>query len=321
MTQAFVPLPAMTTNSMIWSGSPPGLARSNLASQADDFLDDSDGSISSSASKVISWYTQQPFRRLLPKEDAVKICQELLQSQELIKDSEKYVIKNWDKFLNKLREESRSMQQLLGEETTDRILKSVESLDSYDADTVRTFLGSEAINALFSKVLYDGIFEFFELVDIFGNIVKQIPIIGPIREQIKKETKRNLDRTLGPSIQKFLSTYTRIAVMQAGEYILSPANRKAFGSANVKLITSLLQRPVNTLPFISDVDLGEKLRRDAFAYLRAADMSDIERYLDYGYDLIGDKCTNDLIDTSRVLDASPTLRRTVDKLWTEAKDK
>jgi hypothetical protein len=41
-------------------------------------------------------------------------------------------------------------------------------------------------------------------------------------------------------VQNLLAMHANVAVKQASEHVLSPTNSKAFGSANVKLVSSLL---------------------------------------------------------------------------------
>jgi len=45
-------------------------------------------------------------------------------------------------------------------------------------------------------ILYEGIFEFLRKVDIIGNIINRLPIIGPIRVAIMKEFKASLGGTM-----------------------------------------------------------------------------------------------------------------------------
>jgi hypothetical protein len=269
-----------------------------------------------SARPAIDYIKQETLHSLLPKQDLLAIMSEILSSESLIDDSEERVSQNWNKLETRLREEDRPVSSILGTETTDRILKSIETLDGYDPDAVRAFLSSDAITNLFSRVLYDGIFEFFQKIDVFGNIISGLPIIGPIRKQIVVETKRQLDRSLGPLVQKFLGTYTKIAVMQASEYVLSPANQRAFGAANVKLVQSLLNRPINSL--LPPSDMSEKLKINAFEYLRSVKVDDLEEYVDFVYDFAGENSIDGLVDVDKVLDASPTLQKTIDNIWSKA---
>ena len=269
-----------------------------------------------SAQPVVDWYVNETLESLLPKEDALEIVSEILANDALVNDTEALLSKSWEKLEKKLREETRPASEIFGKKTTDRILQSIEGLNEYDPDAVRAFLGSDAVNALFAKVLYDAIFEFFQKIDVFGNIVNTLPILGPIRRQIIIETKKSLDRTLGPLVQSFLGTYTKIAVLEAVEFVLSPSNRKSFGSANVRLVSSLLERPVESL--FPPVETTNKLKNNAFEYLRNVSMDEVEQYLGYVYDFVGDKSLDSVINVDRLLDSSPTLRRTVDSLWDRA---
>jgi hypothetical protein len=113
---------------------------------------------------------------------------------------------------------------------------------NYDAQTVRTFLESDAINSLFTQLLYDAIFEFTTKFDILGNAVSNLPLLGPMRNQVLKESKRNMDRTLGPLLQRFLSGYTRVAIKQAVDFVVSEENASAFGKANARLVSYLLEK-------------------------------------------------------------------------------
>jgi hypothetical protein len=265
---------------------------------------------------AIDWIQTEKLQDLLPKQDALLILDELLSNQELINDTESTVIKNWDKLERKLLDEKRSIAQILGKTTTDRFLNSIENVDGYDPQAVRAFLGSEAVNKLLAQILYDGIYNFFQTIDVFGNIIGSLPIIGPIRNQIRDEAKKSLDRTVGPLIQTFLRSYTKVAVLEASDFILSPANRKIFASANVKLVASILDRPVNSL--IPPSELSQSIRKDVFDFLRKVERKNIEEYVDFSYDIIGDKSLDSLLDIHKVIDASPTLQSTMDRLWAKA---
>jgi hypothetical protein len=270
----------------------------------------------SSAREAIDWLKKEELDSLLPKEDSLTILNELLSDGELIDDSERLIIKNWDKLEHKLMEEKRSVAEIIGKETTDRVLKSVENVDGYDPQAVRAFLGSEAVNKLLAQVLYDGIYNFFQTIDVFGNIIGNLPIIGPMRNRIRDDAKKNLDRTVGPLIKTFLTSYTKTAVLEASNFVLSPANRNIFGSANANLVSNVLERPVNTL--IPSSELTAKLRDDTFEYLRSVDSKDLEEYVTFCYDIVGDKSLDDALDVNRIIDASPTLQKVINKVWSGA---
>lgn len=272
-------------------------------------------SMTASARDAINWIKSEELESILPKQDCLNILNEVLSDKELIDDSEAIVIKNWDKLERKLLEESRSVSQILGKESTNRILKSVENIDGYDPDAVKAFLGSEAVAKLLAQVLYDGIYNFFQTIDVFGNIIGQLPIIGPIRNQIRDEAKKSLDRTVGPLIKTFLRTYTKTAVVEVVDFVLSPSNQKIFSGANVKLVSNILERPVNTL--IPPSDMTVKLRDDVFEYLRKVEVDDLKEYVTLCYDIVGDKSVDDIVNINRLIDASPTLQKTIDNVWSK----
>ena len=205
-------------SSLLWPSATSSAARPTtvLCASGDSSAEAAD------ASDAIGFLVSTPVEELLPSQDLLLIIDELLQSKSLIDDSEALFAKNWGSIEKPLREETRSVRALIGDETTDRILRSVGNIDGYDGDAVRSFLSSDAMNKLFSKLLFDGIVEFFDQIDVFGRIISGLPIIGPIRNQIRDEAKKNLDRTVRPLIQVFLKSYTSIAVGQASDFVMSP---------------------------------------------------------------------------------------------------
>lgn len=164
--------------------------------------------------------------------------------------------------------------------------------------------------------LDDGIYEFFQTIDVFGNLISNLPIIGPIRNQIRDETKRNLDRTLGPLVQGFLRSYTKVAVLQASDFIMSPGNKKSFGNANARLVSNILERPISSL--LPPSEMAVSLRKDLFDYIRSVKVEDVEQYADFVYDFLGDKSVSSAVNVNRILDSSPTLTSTLERIWSNA---
>ena len=267
------------------------------------------------AREAINYLKSQKFEQILPKQEALSILNELLNEKQLIDDSEQVLTRNWQKLQSKLENEQRSIAEILGTETTNQILDSVQNINGYDKDAVQAFLQSEAVNQLLAQILYDGIYNFFQTIDVFGNIIGNLPIIGPIRNQIRDETKRQLDRTVGPLIQSFLKSYTKTAVMEVSVFVLSPKNQQMFAMANVKLVKNVLGRPVNSL--VPGDDLGIKLIRDSVEYLKNVEQSDLEDYVDFIYDLLGDKALDDAFNVNRIIDASPTMQKSIDRVWND----
>eukprot|EP00536_Pseudo-nitzschia_multiseries_P000228 jgi/Psemu1/233384/estExt_Genewise1.C_30235 len=269
----------------------------------------------------------KPLETLISKEETIAISRELTSDKALLDSLEEAVVTNWDKIVAKLTQSSDGKRQtlsgLLGEEATQRLLRGVQNLDVYsDSKTVNAFLQSEAVNDLFAQTLYDGIYEFFQTIDVFGNIISNLPVLGPIRNKIRDDLKQQLDRTLGPTLRSFLKGYTSIAIGRASSFVLSDQNRKAFGSANARLLQSVLDRPLQDLLPVSSNPSIAKLRTEFFGYLRdlgEEDSLDIEEYAALVYDLIGDKSLDSVgLNVHRILDASPTLETTANRIFDEA---
>ena len=100
-----------------------------------------------------------------------------------------------------LREETRTLGELLGAEASEKVLKALENV-SGDADATRSFLRTPAVEKVVGSILYEGIFEFIKGVDLLGNIINGLPIIGPIRQQIDGG-EQGLDQSLGNQVKGF----------------------------------------------------------------------------------------------------------------------
>ena len=194
----------------------------------------------------------------------------------------------------------------------------------------RIFQESDAINSLFSQLLYDAIFEFTLKVDVIGNIISKLPLLGPVRNQVLKESKKNMDKTLGPLLQRFLSGYTRVAIRQAVDFVVSEENASAFGAANAKLVQYLLEKRT-IAEWIPEEDKLNEYREEIWSYLVGletdGDGNDntkvkedqkkiVNQTIEWVYDLVGDKCYEDVgINVDDILDTSPTLERSLGKFW------
>ncbi len=285
---------------------------------------------------ILNHLSTQTLESLLSPTDAKLIYEELFFSssddeESSIFNDETYqqYVKYWDKLGRKLREEQRTPADLLGTDITNRILAFIrgegDGGGSYDAQTVKTFLESDAINSLFTQLLYDAIFEFTTKFDILGNAISNLPLLGPVRNQVLKESKRNMDRTLGPLLRQFLSGYTRVAIRQAVDFVVSKENASAFGNANAKLVGYLLkERSVSA--WIPEDKVLAGWRQDVWDYLvgleRGSDNQKIvNQAVEWVYDLVGDKCIDDAgVDVGAIIDSSPTLEKNLALFWKRCQD-
>mmetsp|Transcript_22051 Transcript_22051/g.38834 ORF Transcript_22051/g.38834 Transcript_22051/m.38834 type:complete len:371 (+) Transcript_22051:72-1184(+) len=192
------------------------------------------------------WVRKQTLETLLPREEAIQAIKELGQDTEWINRQRPSYDKLADSLEASLRAETRSFADLLGKESSERILKSLEKVDGDEA-AVRAFVKTPAVEGVVGSLLYEGIFEFVNTVDLLGNIVNQLPIIGPVRQQIVKLFKASIDQTLGRQVKSFLGTYSRSATDQLVSLVLSKENARRWADARRKLGDEVLKRPVNSL--------------------------------------------------------------------------
>lgn len=276
------------------------------------------------AAKAVYEYTrQQSLQCFAPAEDVKHMLHQLRASTTFTNDTYIHYSQLWKKFCVKWKAESRSIEQLLGTSTVERILSQVEAIDLYDAQTVRAFLNNRIFESMLGSILYEGIFEFLQRVDLLGNFINKLPVIGPIRQTIIKEFKANLDRSLGGQIKSFLSSFNQVAVQRMVDFILSPAHRASFRSANRSLVRFLLTRPVASF-FPSSLMGGaggyegdeEGILQQLWQLLLAVPPSDIDAVIDYVYAQIGDISLREVslpYAFEDLLVASPALEQIVQK--------
>ena len=314
------------------------LSSSEPSSSSEEDFQTIDETTRAEVRRVCHHITGQTLASLLAPLDAKAIANELLFDRDTAstlfnEEARALYVEYWERAEGRLRkEDARTPADFLGAELTARLLAAVrKSGGQYDPQTVLQFLESDAVNALFTRLLYDAIFEFTLKVDVIGNAIAKLPLLGPMRAQVVKESKRNLDRTLGPLLKNFLLQYTKVAVRQAAGFVVSEENAAAFGQANAKLLSYLLkQRTV--AEWLPEQRVLVKLREEIWEYLAGLEGGGadgaakdrrriVEKSIDWTYELAGDKRLADGgVDVGAVLDASPTLERSLGALWTRCRD-
>jgi hypothetical protein len=199
----------------------------------------------------------------------------------------------------------------LGEKTTNILVVRVEAWDIYEPTTVRAFLQNAAFEDMIGGILYEGIFMFIQKVDIIGNIIDKIPLLGPVRKIVMTEFKSSLDKTLGGQVKAFLSTsFNRIAVERMIEFFLASKNRPALLRANGAVAKSLFDRPLSSIAPGKDTTL--LLRERLWNLLRDVPPSEIITLTETMYDRVASKSLQDFGDAQQLLDAVPTFRKVLE---------
>lgn len=264
-----------------------------------------------------SWSKVQTLEGVVPRAEASVVLKEVELNVDWKAQYVRYE-KLFDRLDAQIRKEKRSIEVILGANTTRTLLGFAERIgpELLDPASVNAFLRQPAFEEIIGSVIYEAIFTFIERVDILGNIVNGLPIIGPIRKQINDQIKRSLDETLGRQIKGFLVDYNRVAIARIADFALSPSNRAKFGSANKALLTSLLRRPASSfLPASAEtLKLKTRLWELLLDGLRSSEGGEL---LDQLYEAAGGEGggvgVGELVDFDALLAAAPTLRGLLDR--------
>lgn len=179
----------------------------------------------------------------------------------------------WDRVERRLREEQRPLRALLSPETTQRLVEGVEALEP-DPDAVRTFLRSPAIESMLGEILYNGISEFLKRVDLLGNIVDKLPVLGGIRRRVMAAFKEEVEGRLETQIKGFLGSFSGRAVDRMIQYVLSEEHRAGFREARRRVAEHLLDRPLQSL--LPDAATSARWKEAAWKALRQEQASEAE---------------------------------------------
>lgn len=143
-------------------------------------------------SNIYEWLKDESLRTLLSQEELINIIVETRTTEQQQNKIYEQYNKLFIDIINQIKNEERSLKQIIDKEDIIKLLNFIESIDLYDSLTVKTFLQTSLFENMLGGILYEGIFEFLKKVDIVGNIINKLPIIGPIRITIMKEFKNSL---------------------------------------------------------------------------------------------------------------------------------
>ena len=128
------------------------------------------------------WIRQQAISSVLSRQQATGLLDELRNDRRFWAQQRKQFTRVWTSIVEGLRQETRPLSAVLGDSTSARLLDAFEEMDEEPA-VVDAILRSEVVEKMLGHVLYEGILEFIERADILGNLIKGLPIIGPLRLQ------------------------------------------------------------------------------------------------------------------------------------------
>ena len=129
------------------------------------------------------WIRQQAISSVLSRKQAASLLEELRNDRRFWAQQRKQFTRVWTSIVEGVRQETRPLSAVLGESTSSRLLDAFEEMDQ-EPEIVNAVVRSEVVEKMLGHVLYEGILEFIERADILGNLIKGLPIIGPLRLQV-----------------------------------------------------------------------------------------------------------------------------------------
>jgi hypothetical protein len=259
--------------------------------------------------RVDEWLRLQTFSGMVDRHELKKLLSDVVSDDDYWARQRGTYDTIFDEVDTLLRREERPLQQILNEGVLAKVLDQVEKAD-VDPSLLKAFMRTPAVESMAGAILYTGIFEFVQRADILGNIVNGLPVIGPIRMEINKALKEQLDATLGPQVTQFLGTQSRPAVEQMISFITAEENKQAFGKSGRRLAEYLLNRPVNSI--MPSRDSALKIRDQGWPVIRelVSTVEAQEKLIDGFFEKNGDVMIGEYLP-----DLPPSAKRGLLRMW------
>ena len=259
--------------------------------------------------RVDEWLRLQTFSGMVDRHELKKLLSDVVSDDDYWARQRGTYDTIFDEVDTLLRREERPLQQILNEGVLAKVLDQVEKVD-VDPSLLKAFMRTPAVESMAGAILYTGIFEFVQRADILGNIVNGLPVIGPIRMEINKALKEQLDATLGPQVTQFLGTQSRPAVEQMISFITAEENKQAFGKSGRRLAEYLLNRPVNSI--MPSRDSALKIRDQGWPVIRelVSTVEAQEKLIDGFFEKNGDVRIGEYLP-----DLPPSAKRGLLRMW------
>lgn len=112
---------------------------------------------------------QDTLSSLLSRDAAIQVLAELRSDPSFFERNEELLNALLLSLEQRVREEGRSIRELLGPTVTGRIISLVDETNVYDSQSVRAFLQTGIVEQMLGEILYEAIFEFLQRADIVGE--------------------------------------------------------------------------------------------------------------------------------------------------------
>jgi len=235
------------------------------------------------------WLRRQKVSSVLSREQATALLEDLRNDKRFWAQQRRQFSRVWTAIVEGLSQEERPLSAVLGPDTSSRLLDALEEMDDEAMEPlVSSIVRSELVEKLLGHVLYEGILEFVESVDLLGNLINKLPILGPLRQQAVAEGRKQLRNVMGDQLVSFLGEYTASAASQAASFALSKDNARLMRSTRRKVATRLLETPIGKLFALNDFEMAI-LRDSIWTAVQEFRLPNEEQLLDRLYGEFGDE--------------------------------
>lgn len=235
------------------------------------------------------WLRRQKVSSVLSREQATALLEDLRTDKRFWAQQRRQFSRVWTAIVEGLSQEERPLSAVLGPDTSSRLLDALEEMDDETLEPlVNSIVRSELVEKLLGYVLYEGILEFVESVDLLGNLVNRMPILGPLRQQAVAEGRKQLRNVMGDQLVSFLGGYTASAASQAASFALSKDNARLMSSTRRKVASRLLETPIGKLVALNDLEMAI-LRDSIWMAVQEFRLPNEDQLLDRLYHEFGDE--------------------------------
>lgn len=181
------------------------------------------------------------------------------------------------KMEQRLREDNRTLRDLLGESVAESLERSIATglSEGFTREDIQAALRTPAVERAIGAILKDGIFEFIQTVDILGQAVNRLPFLGPLRQQVIEGLRNEVERVLGNQINAFLGRYTRLAAEQSLlPFLTADSNKAVLAQSAQQVARYVLSRKLSEL--VPPPPSAVKLREETIAGLGVLDPAKVD---------------------------------------------
>jgi hypothetical protein len=210
------------------------------------------------------WVRERSVNDLLARVDLTAIGREVAKDDETREAAYELYDLLWDWVRDELTREERTVREVMGDELSGYVLTLAQSTEP-DEETARILFRSSAAEAMFGRVLYEGITEFLSRVDMIGAILDKVPLIGGIKGKIEDNIPEGTGGLVEGRIKQFLGNFSGAACEKALNFVLSPEHVDDVQAVQTEVVRHLLDQPVNE--YVPDSEESEQLKQAVWAGL------------------------------------------------------